>query len=153
MRTDPLLPELVVPELKNKVPLAPATPALVLRILMSPLVVAVPSPDVKYKDPPVLTVLRPALTKIAPPAPLVPLPTLSTMAPPRPAVATPEPTITAPELPALDEPELKNNDPLPPDAPPFVDRMRTLPLVEAVPSPENRYTDPPVFEGLTPPAS
>jgi hypothetical protein len=153
MRTEPLLPALAVPELKNKVPLAPEEPPLVLRILMTPLVVAVPSPDVMNNDPPVLTMLRPAFTMTAPPAPLVPLPTLSTMAPARPTVATPDPTITAPLLPERAVPELKYSAPLPPAAPPFVDRMRTLPLVVAVPSPENMYTVPPVFAGLTPPAT
>jgi hypothetical protein len=56
----PLLPLLALPELKTSMPLLPASPAFVLRIVTMPLVVAVPSPLPKLTAPPVLTVLRPA---------------------------------------------------------------------------------------------
>jgi hypothetical protein len=42
--TEPLVPELDVPELKTSRPLAPLTPALAVWMRTAPLVVAVPSP-------------------------------------------------------------------------------------------------------------
>ncbi len=86
-----MLPLLDEPELNTSAPLDPAAPALADRMNTGPLEVAVPSPLVKARDPPVWTVLRPATTVAIPPAPLVPLPTLTTTAPPRPTVAAPEP--------------------------------------------------------------
>ena len=58
----PLLPFFELPELKTSAPLTPLTPELVLRIVMTPLVVAVPSPAETLTVPPVCTVLRPAET-------------------------------------------------------------------------------------------
>jgi len=49
--------------LKNKAPLEPDTPPFDERIRTSPLVVAVPSPLNRLNKPPVLTVLRPAITR------------------------------------------------------------------------------------------
>jgi hypothetical protein len=59
-------------------------------------------------------------------------------------VATPEPIETAPELPPLLEPVLKNKEPLTPNLPAFKLRITTLPLVVAVPSPDEMRTTPPV---------
>jgi len=87
----PVLPELLDPELKYNDPLAPVVPAFKLRIMTTPLVDAVPSPDEMRMVPPVTAVLRPEDTYTSPPTPLVPLPTLTTIAPLRPAVETPEP--------------------------------------------------------------
>ena len=50
-------PVLEVPEVKLKRPLAPAVPAFAVRIVIFPLVVAVPSPVVIEIEPPVRTVL------------------------------------------------------------------------------------------------
>jgi len=55
----PLLPLLELPVLKISIPLAPVAPALVDRRLITPLLVAVPSPPETVIAPPVLTVLRP----------------------------------------------------------------------------------------------
>jgi len=87
----PLFPLTAVPLLKYNAPLEPATPLFVDRILMSPLLVAVPSPLAKLNRPPVLTVLRPAIARICPPTPLVPLPTVMVSDPPDPDVAAPVP--------------------------------------------------------------
>jgi hypothetical protein len=51
---------------------------------------------------------------------------------------------TAPLLPPLLEPVLKNNEPLTPNLPAFKLRMIRLPLVVAVPSPDEMRTTPPV---------
>ena len=60
--TCPLLPLLELPELKINTPETPFVPALALRIVTEPLVVAVPSPDATLTAPPVCTVLRPLFT-------------------------------------------------------------------------------------------
>ena len=67
----PLLPLTELPELNTSAPLTPLTPAFVLRIVITPLVVAVPSPAAMLTAPPVCTVLRPADTCTEPPALLV----------------------------------------------------------------------------------
>ena len=54
------MPPLELPELNTKAPLTPLTPEFVLRIVTTPLVVAVPSPAAMLTAPPVCTVLRPA---------------------------------------------------------------------------------------------
>jgi hypothetical protein len=72
------------------------------------------------------------------------------MAPPRPAVAAPDPRKTAPEFPVLAVPVLKYRAPLAPAAPPLVERIFTMPLVVAVPSPLTRLNKPPVFTALAP---
>jgi len=54
------LPLLALPLLKTNIPLTPEAPELILRMLIIPLVVAVPSPLARVKEPPVFTVLRPA---------------------------------------------------------------------------------------------
>merc|ERR1719453_1103012 len=69
---EPLVPELVVPELKTNRPLTPFAPAFAVLIVIAPLVVAVPSP---------------VLMSIWPPVTLVPLPDSRSSAPPWPAVA------------------------------------------------------------------
>jgi len=56
----PLFPLLELPELNNSTPLPPEEPALILRIVIVPLLDAVPSPLEKLRDPPVVVVLRPA---------------------------------------------------------------------------------------------
>jgi hypothetical protein len=53
METEPVVPELVVPELKTNTPLTPAAPALALRTVIAPLVVATPCPLVIANAPPV----------------------------------------------------------------------------------------------------
>jgi len=55
----PLLPLLALPELNTRIPLEPVDPEFMLRIVTMPLVVAVPSPLLRLKAPPVNTVLRP----------------------------------------------------------------------------------------------
>ena len=57
--TDPLFPLLALPELKSRTPLVPTAPEFDERILIVPLLVAVPSPLETLIAPPVLTVLRP----------------------------------------------------------------------------------------------
>mgnify|MGYP004284218933 CR=1 FL=1 len=50
----PLLPFFELPELNTSAPLTPLTPEFVLRIVITPLVVAVPSPAATLTAPPVL---------------------------------------------------------------------------------------------------
>ncbi len=57
--TAPLFPLLEDPELNTSDPLPPAIPALKLRMVTEPLLVAVPSPEDKLTAPPVCKVLRP----------------------------------------------------------------------------------------------
>ena len=64
---------------------------------------------------------------------------------PRPPVAAPDPIITFPLSPPLAVPELNTNIPLVPDAPALADRIFTVPLLVAVPSPLSIDTDPPAF--------
>ena len=54
---DPLLPELLVPELNNNTPLTPVAPAFALRIVIAPLLVAMPAPPTTPTAPPVWIVL------------------------------------------------------------------------------------------------
>jgi len=63
MRMTPELPVFEVPVLKYRAPLAPEAPPFVERMMTAPLVVAVPSPLTKLNKPPVLVVLRPAITR------------------------------------------------------------------------------------------
>ena len=82
-------------------------PPFTLRIVTSPEVDAVPSPDDTVTAPPVAAVDLPADACSDPPAPLVPLPTDTTSSPPRPfAAAAPLPSSTLPLLPPLLDPEL-----------------------------------------------
>jgi hypothetical protein len=62
MNMEPLLPPLEDPELKTNKPLTPDFPALKLRIVTAPLVVAVPSPLPMLTAPPVFVMLRPLKT-------------------------------------------------------------------------------------------
>ena len=95
----PLLPSTRCARAEHQRPLAPSAPEFALRIEITPLLVAVPSPLSRLSAPPVCTVLRPDSTLTAPPDPLVPLPTLMLTMPPRPPVATPVPRYRAPLLP------------------------------------------------------
>ena len=52
----PLLPSFELPELKKSLPVEPAAPAFAVFTMMTPLDVAVPSPDFKHIRPPVATV-------------------------------------------------------------------------------------------------
>jgi hypothetical protein len=144
------LPLLEEPELKISTPDTPAVPALALRKVTAPLVVAVPSPALRLSAPPVFTVLWPEKTCTLPPAPLVPLPTVIATEPPRPLVATPVPIQIWPLLPLLALPELKTSIPLVPLVPAFMLRMVTMPLEYVEPSPLDKLSAPPVVTVLTP---
>jgi hypothetical protein len=138
------LPDTDVPELKTSDPLTPDVPELIERIVTTPLEVAVPSPEPIEIAPPVWTVLRPADACKDPPTPLVPLPTVTRTMPPRPAVEAPVPSSIAPLLPDFAVPELKMSMPLTPLAPELIERIVIAPEDVAVPSPEARWTAPPV---------
>jgi hypothetical protein len=84
----PVVPELDVPELNVITPLTPDVPAFAERIVIAPVVVAVPSPDVSVIAPPVCLAPRPAVSCIAPPRP--------------PSVLLPNPEETLIEPPAFD---------------------------------------------------
>ena len=115
-----------------------------------PLLVAVPSPDVKSAIPPLFVTLRLEPHRIIAPEPLVPLPTLTLDTPPRPLVLTPEPNRVHPELPAALDPELKTKKPLLPLMPPFIEITSMDPLLVMVPSPKLNVNAPPVDESPRP---
>ena len=54
---DPLLPELLVPELNTSTPLTPVAPAFALRIVIAPLLLVIPAPPTTPTAPPVWIVL------------------------------------------------------------------------------------------------
>jgi hypothetical protein len=70
--TDPVVPELDVPELKLSRPLTPAAPAFAVLIVTAPLVVAVPKPLVRPRAPPVSALPSPATKSSKPPSPPTP---------------------------------------------------------------------------------
>ena len=85
-KNDPVDPELAVPVENLNDPLSPATPALLVRTLIDPEEVAVPSSDTRETDPPVLLSPLPASRLTKPPIPAVALlatPELTAIAPPR----------------------------------------------------------------------
>ena len=57
MEIEPELPELDVPELNTSTPLTPVAPAFALRIVIAPLELATPAPELTPTAPPVCTVL------------------------------------------------------------------------------------------------
>ena len=59
MEIEPLLPELVVPELNTSTPLTPVAPALAVLMLIAPLLLAMPAPLLTPTAPPVWIVLWP----------------------------------------------------------------------------------------------
>tara|TARA_B110000971_G_C19584875_1_gene309021 strand:- start:66 stop:410 length:345 start_codon:yes stop_codon:yes gene_type:complete len=70
----PLLPELVVPELNDKAPLTPLTPASLVLTTTEPVDFAVPAPLKSETAPPVAPVLAPPLRLADPPIDVVPVP-------------------------------------------------------------------------------
>jgi hypothetical protein len=147
-RIDPVVPELDVPELKDRSPLTPLVPAFAVAIVMAPLVLAMPWPLVTPIAPPVRTVLSPAATVIKPPVPLKPVPTVMLTAPALPSVAAPVPRKMAPEEPEFDVPELNESRPLTPLSPAFEVRIVIAPLVLAIPWPLAKLMAPPVWTVL-----
>lgn len=140
---EPLFPLLLLPVENVRRPLVPPEPAFVLIIDIMPLLVAVPSPLVKLRAPPVFTVLMPADACNDPPTLLVPLPTVSIKNPPRPLVDAPDPIEIEPLFPLLDDPVENISIPLLPEWPALMLCIVTAPLVVAVPSPLDNANDPP----------
>jgi hypothetical protein len=147
--TDPVVPELEDPELNTNMPLVPSSPAFADLIVTAPLVTARLCPLLNARAPPVEAVLSPDATVRRPPAPLVPAPTVTLSAPPLPPDAIPDPMDMLPDPPELAVPELKTSTPLEPVAPPFADRITTLPLDVAMPCPLIMLTEPPVSTWLS----
>ena len=83
----------------------------------------------------------------------MPLPTVIVMDPPWPPDAAPEPIDTEPDPPLDADPDENTNRPLEPAAPAFIDRIDTLPLDDAVPSPDASESKPPVVVVLRPAAT
>jgi hypothetical protein len=149
---EPVVPELDVPDLNDNSALTPLSPALEVRIVMAPVVLARPKPDVTPIAPPVVTVLCPDVTVIRPPAPLLPLPTVMLTAPPLPPVEAPDPIEIEPVVPELDVPELNDSRPLTPPVPAFAELIVITPLVLATPWPLTAPIAPPVCTVLSPAA-
>jgi len=72
------------------------------------------------------------------------------MYPALPKDAAPDPTKTRPLFPDEDEPVLKYTAPLAPLDPALAERILTIPLVVAVPSPLTKLNKPPVLAELRP---
>ena len=143
------MPERALPELKISRPLVPDVPLFAFVMITLPLLVAVPSPLCCKTTPPEEIAPRAASSTIRPPLPEVPLPTEIETCPARPAVVAPVPKQRAPLLPA-ELPLLNTRCPLAPDIPALEPRITTVPLLEAVPSPERRPKWPPVSTALRP---
>jgi hypothetical protein len=129
----PLLPLDALPDLIANEPLIPLSVESADRRLNEPLLVAVPWPDTIEIDPPVRTVLSPALSTIRPPAPEFPLPTLTLILPLAPVVAEPDLRTIDPLLPLEVEPVLNDRDPLLPLAPASALRIVNAPLLDVEP--------------------
>jgi hypothetical protein len=127
-------------------------PELTVLIEIEPLEVDVPAPELKCKEPPVASLLSPAVAMIEPLAPIVPAPTFKDIEPALPPVAWPVTKPTVPEEPLLEVPVLKETAPLVPAAPAFGVTIETVPLLDAVPNPLAMETPPPVSNELSPAA-
>ena len=133
IETEPVVPDVDVPELNASKPDTPASPALEDAIVIAPLVLAMPCPLATPTVPPVRTVLWPDCTRISPPVPLLPLPTLMLRAPDLPPVDAPVPIEIDPDVDVLDVPELNASMPLAPAVPAFAERILTTPLLVGIP--------------------
>ena len=99
MEIEPDLPDDAEPERKTSTPGLPRRPALPVRTVIAPLVVAMPCPMVKNTGAPVLRMLSPAVMVRKPAAPLLPLPTVMLTCPPLPPVEADEPSEIEPVTP------------------------------------------------------
>jgi len=125
-------------------PLTPAVPEFAVLNVNAPLLVLLPNPVTTETDPPVTSVLSPALATRRPPAPLSPPPTTTLILPPVPDVAVPVLITIEPLLPLEDVPVLSEIAPLTPVEPASDVSTLNAPLEVAVPNPDARETDPPV---------
>jgi hypothetical protein len=150
--TDPVVPELEVPELNTNTPLTPLAPAFEVLMSMAPDVLELPTAPVIPIAPPEAVELAPAPIKIKLPS-SVPSPTVMLKAPPLPSAAEEEPIDRNPEVPDVDDPELNTSTPLVPAIPEFDDLIVRAPLVVAVPWPATMPTAPPVWTVLSPDAT
>jgi hypothetical protein len=141
-----VFPYLEDPDENIKVPEDPVFPEFADRIVMIPLVEAVPSPELMVIAPPVFERDRPAWISRRPPAPDPPDPTVKLSRPARPVTCfdSPEPIFIAPVFPEDAVPELKTSMPLNPRIPAFAVRTKIDPLDVAVPSPALSVMTPPV---------
>ena len=140
---EPLVPLLVVPDIKASIPLTPFVPAFTVRTTNAPLVVAVPSPVATLIAPPVKGVESPPSIIISPPLLVEDVPTLTKISPPSPPVATPVEIAIDPDAPELVVPDLNANIPLLPAFPAFTDWNTITPLLVVLPYPELNEIDPP----------
>ena len=82
-------PLLVVPDVKDNMPLTPFVPAFIVFTMTAPLESVVPSPVAIETAPPVFAKLCPAVTTTSPPGSVLDLPMETNMSPPSPCVALP----------------------------------------------------------------
>ena len=122
-----------MPVLNDIEPLVPLLPAFDVKSVKAPLLVCVPRPVTIDADPPVSSILSPALMTRRPPAPLSPLPTLTLILPPAPDVEVPVFRVMDPLLPLLAVPVLSDNEPLTPLEPSDDVRKVNDPLLVALP--------------------
>jgi hypothetical protein len=114
---EPEEPELDVPELNAKIPLAPLSPAFKVLTNTEPLELDDVYPLCMITAPEVLPWLMPATMEINPPAPLLPSPTVILIIPPDASPAVSEPIEIEPDDPELDVPELNASAPVEPCVP------------------------------------
>ena len=151
------MPELDVPEAKDIPPLTPSVPAFKVLIVILPLLVAAPFPEIIERAPPVLmaeaAVLVPAVKSTsAPPIPPEPEPADIIMSPPFPPTATPVASVIEPVVPLEDVPEKNEIAPLTPLVPAFDVLILIEPLVVADPWPAVKDIAPPVLDVVVVPA-
>ena len=121
------------PVVRDKPPDTPVVPPSAVRMLKTPLDVALPYPVIIDTAPPVDAVASPALTTMRPPAEIDPLPTAMLTDPLVPLVASPVLNVITPLLPFDVVPDENDNDPLVPSAPEFAVRTLKTPLDAARP--------------------
>jgi hypothetical protein len=155
--TLPLLPTLVVPELKLNRPDTPLVPADTEQIVNDPLDVADPIPLAIDMAPPDVERPMPALSSMLPPLPLLaPLPyppAISTLPPlvmSAAVVLSPATILTLPPAAVVPAPTVMVMDPALPlvDAPVPMDRLPLLPSL-VVPELKLKRPDTPLFPALT----
>lgn len=146
----PVFPVADDPELNDSKPLVPDVPPFRDLMCTEALLVEVPSPAFRRRQPPVREKLRPEVKAKPAPLQLVPQPAVMHIAPLHPEKEVPEPTLTDPLFPEVVLPELNTRYPLLPPTPELALRTCKMPLLDVVPSPPSILTIPPLLEMLRP---
>ena len=123
----PEVPELVVPDVKLKIPLTPFTPAFRVAKTIDPVLLSLPFPEDIETEPPVCKVFDPDTNFGFPAMSVFDFPTVMYMLPPLPCVDAPVDILIVPLAPLLVVPEKKVKSPLTPLTPPLGVTIFTVP--------------------------